>query len=379
MFRVAVALLALLPALATGCSDRIRIAAVISRTGAAAPSGDGVDRGLELALEDVNAEGGVRGRAIELAVVDDATNPEVGLRALRDLLGREPIAAVIGAVSSPVTLRLADLCESRRIVLLSPTASSAEISDAGAFVFRIFPSDVLEGTAMADFARDQGYRKVALAALREPRSRDLADAFAARFETGGFRRVAARGEWDEGSADSLAAAAALVAASAPDAVYVAAYTDTTAAFARRLREAGSDAVVLATSGVRLEQTPRFGAGSAVVPVTGFDSKSDDPATAVFVTRFRERFRDEPDQFAAHGYDALRVLVDAMRRSGADSGDALRDALLDTHDYNGASGRIAFDAKGDVVRYPRLVVVESGRQVPYETFVAHGGALAANRR
>ena len=127
-----------------------------------APYGHQVTRGLDLALEEINAEGGFKGGPIQLIYRDDATSPEKGREAVLDLINNEGVEIIIGAVSSPVTLEIAPICEKKEVVLLSPTSSAPRISEAGEYIFRNYPSDILEGTAMADFARKLGVRRVAI-------------------------------------------------------------------------------------------------------------------------------------------------------------------------------------------------------------------------
>ena len=90
---------------------------------------------------------------------------------------------VIGAISSPVTLEIAPICEKERVVLLSPTSSAPRISDAGGYIFRNYPSDILEGTAMADFARKMGVRRVAIFALDNEFGAGLTEVFTRGFES----------------------------------------------------------------------------------------------------------------------------------------------------------------------------------------------------
>jgi branched-chain amino acid transport system substrate-binding protein len=364
---------------ALGCSRDVRIGCVISSTGAASTLGDQVRKGMDLALEVETDSGDLPG-SVSLFYRDDATNPEVGVRALEELVSEEHVPFVIGAVSSPVTLALATACERRRIVLLSPTASAPEISAAGDWVFRIHPSDAAEAVSMADFAKDVGFHRLAVAAVEDRYGQSLRDAFVARVGAGGMD-LAGVAMFAEGDAEDMDRAVRAVAAMSPDAVYLAAYAADSITVSRKLREQGCDARVLGTSALNEGFVREAGAAAdgTVFPGSSFRVDESDPAVSRFVERYRERYGEDPDVWAAHGYDAMRVALRAFRDAKRWRPEALRESLAAIDDYDGAAGPTAFDANGDVMRYPRLLVVRGGETIPYDRFVAEGGMLAVSGR
>ena len=99
----------------------------------------------------------------------------------------------------------------------------------------------------------------------------------------------------------------------------------------------------------------------------------------FVERYRERYGEDPDVWAAHGYDAVRLALRAFRDAKRWRPESLREALSAIDDYDGAAGPSAFDANGDVMRYPRLLVVREQEMIPYDRFVSEGGMLAVSGR
>ena len=366
-------LLAALLALA-GCARPVLVGAIVSDTGAAAPYGEKVRRGLDLALDEVRAAGGV-GARVRLLFRDDATNPEIGAQVARELIEKEGVRLLIGAVSSPVTLRIAPICQSGRTVLLSPTSSSPEITGAGEWVYRNYPSDTLEGTSLADFARDLGFRRVAILGVQNEYGAGLSKVFAEHF-SGDSHEVIGTLTYREGDADTFPILAARVSGLSPDGVYLAGYADDTAGILRALREAGFASVVLGTSSVTAEVVRKAGpaAEGLVFPEVSFDAQSPRRATRNFVAAYRAKYREDPDSFAAHAYDALKVLVLAIERGGSPDPDSVRKGLNSIDDYSGASGQVAFDENGDVVQYPRMFIVHHGRAEPYDQFVEGGGSL-----
>ena len=367
--------LALAAVAVAACSREVRVEAVVSTTGAASAYGEKVARGLELARRDLDAEAGWFGRRYVVLLDDDGTLPSRGAAVLRERIERDGIRLAIGAVTSPVTLALAETCEANGVVLLSPSASAPEVSAAGAYVFRIAPSDSLEGTSMAEFARDLGLTRVAVVSVSGAFGDVLAASFVRRY--GGPRRViAATVSFTELDDAVLEGIAREVLAARPDGVYLGAYEGDAAAIARRLRASGFRGALLGSSALGPSYASHAGAAAegTVFPAHDFDPESVDEATRGFVARYRASFGETPGREAAQGYDALRVLARAIEDAGSTDPDAVRLALAAIRDHEGATGRIGFDANGDVQRHPRLYVIRRGAVVPYETYVEQGGTF-----
>ena len=362
-------------AILAGCGKPARVGAIVSRTGAASSYGEQVARGFDLAVEQINASGGVDGRKLELIYRDDSTNPEIGLAALRELVERERVSTVLGAVSSTVTLRLAPYCERQHVVLISPSASAPQLTEAGEYIFRAFPSDVLEGASMADFARDLGLDRVAVLAVDNDYGASLSRAFEERLRASGGSIVASL-TFPEGDAAAIADAVAALPGLAPRGLYVPAYVGDLATALKRLRETALRPIVLGTSSVSPDLLHAAGpaAENLVFPKPSFDATADSAGVRAFAAAFTARYAAEPGVYAAHAYDTVRLLAAAADRAGSWDSDDLRDALLRIDNYVGATGRLAFDRKGDVVQYPRLYVVRGGQFVAYDRFVESGGAL-----
>jgi branched-chain amino acid transport system substrate-binding protein len=368
-------LAALVLAFLAGCGEPARVGAIVSRSGAASSSGEQVARGFDLAVSGINAAGGVGGRKIELLYRDDSTNPEIGIAALRELFEHDHVTTVLGAVTSTVTLRLAPYCERNRVVLMSPSASASQLTEAGQYIFRTVPSDVLEGASMADFARDLGMDRIAVLSVDNDYGTSLAAAFADRLRASGGS-VAASLTFPEGDEAAIADAVAALAGLAPRGLYIPAYAGDLATALRLLSETRIRPIVLGTSAASSEliRTAGPAAENLVFPKSSFDPKADSADVSAFTAAYNARYAAEPDVYAAHAYDTVRVLAAAVTLAGSWDADKIRDALLQIDNYDGVTGRLAFDRNGDVVQYPRLYIVRGGQFVPYDRFVESGGTL-----
>ena len=362
-------------ALAGGCAREIPIGAVVSRTGAASVYGEKVKRGLDLAMAEINASGGFKGRKLRLIFKDDATSPAIGRRAVEELIRQDGVRVIVGPIVSSVTLAVAPLCEETRTVLLSPSASAPQITSAGEYIFRNYPSDVLEGTSMARFAKELGLERMVLLAVDNEFGAGLKGVFSQQY-AGKLREIVGSFDFQEADAPAFDLLVERVRSLRPDGVYIVGYLTDTADLLRRIHAAGIDAVLLGASSVTGEIIRLGGAAAEnlVFPQPTFDPGSADPATRAFVEAYRRRYQEDPDNFAAHGYDALKLLLLALQRGGSTQVEDVRRGLLGIEDYAGASGPTAFDDNGDVVQYPRLYIIRQGRSVPYDRFVEQGGSI-----
>lgn len=363
---------------AAGCSSEIHVGAVISDQGVADVYGKRVKKGLDLAAQQINDGGGIGGRPVMLVYRDDQSKPEVGVEVTRELIEDEGLRTIIGAVTSTVTLAIAKVCEDKRTVLLSPTASTPALTDAGMYIFRNYPSDILEGTSMADFARDLGLEKVVVFAVNDPWGAGLKEVFSEKFKSR-FREVQQVFEFDsslEGLDELVDQAVALD----PEGIYIIAYVREAAEILKRLHAKKAKAVMMGTASITEDVVSLVGQVAAaeqlVYPQPPFDVDSTDEEVRGFVEAYRAKYGENPDTFAAHGYDSMRLIAMAIDLGGGSMHpDNVREGLQSIDNYKGASGTLGFDINGDVVQYPRLFIIHKGKPVPYERFIEEGGSLA----
>ena len=364
---------------AAGCSKDVTIGAVISQTGAVSAYGEKVRNGLELALEEINGgSGGLEsGGKVIVLYRDDATIPERGRQVTQELIDQDGVRLIIGAVSSRVTLAIAPLCEEERVLLLSPSSSSPEISEIGEYIYRNYPSDIREGTSMAKFAKDLGLERIVIIAMDDDWGAGLRDVFTQQYESR-FRQVVGSFGFREDDPSRFAEIVAETKKLEPEGIYIVAYERALSDILPLLHEAGSKAVIMTTSAVTANTIQLTGpaAEDLVYPQSTFELGSSEPAVAAFVSAYRKRYNEDPDLYAAHGYDALRLLIHAINVTGSAHPDDVRIGLNGIHEYEGAAGRTSFDKNGDVLRHPRIMIIRNGSPMPYDEFVAEGGSVLA---
>ena len=354
------AILAGLLLLHCGAGREVVVGAVLSLSGEGAHYGQVIREAMDLAVDRINASGGIGGNPLRILYRDSRSSPEEAARLAQELFDRYDVPLIFGGVLSSETLRIAPIAESRHKILLSPASSSPEITRAGEHIFRVYPSDALEGAYMARLASDElRLARVTVLAIDNEFGRGLVSVF----------RESWRGEipprvilYPIRGADYPALAEKAREAGG-DGIYLVGYYNDMAALLREIRKRSISGRILSTSSIgssrALEEAGEAAEG-VIYPATVFDPESDDPDVARFVRDFRVRYGSDPDLYAAHGYDAVMVAAAAMQKAGGPVPERIARELLAIHDFHGASGVLGFDPEGDVVQYPRAFIVHAGR-------------------
>ena len=342
------ALAALLLVLVAGCSkgadDEIVIGEFASLTGGTATFGRSSDAGVQMAVEEANAAGGLLGKKIRVVVEDDQSKPEEARTAVLKLLKQDEVVAVLGEVASSRSLAAAPECQRAGVPMISPASTNPKVTQVGEYVFRVCFIDPFQGSTMAKFASTTLKAKTA-AILRDVKndySVGLADYFRERFvELGG--KVVADVSYSEGDIDFKAQLTAIK-PHRPDVVFVPGYYTEVGLIARQARELGITVPLLGGDGWDSPRTIEIG-GTAVNGcyfTNHYAADDPNPVVQKFIEKFRAKNGGVPDAMAVLGYDAARVLLDAIQRAGTTEGVKLREAIAATKDFPGISGSITMD-------------------------------------
>lgn len=349
-----------------GCGDKtIRFGAVLPLTGQHEVYGQAIRKGVELAFEEAKEQADMAGR-LELTIVDSASDPD---RARDELvrLYREGALAAIGGVTSGEALAMVKEADDMQRTLVSPSASSPQLTGISSNFFRVFPSDFSEGTVMARYAYDNLRLRVGVVLAKEETfAKGIQKVFTDEFQRKGGR-IEETVEYPEGTTD-LAALCDRVVTLKPDFVFLAAYADDLSKMIQHLRRQKFPGIILTTSSFAAAETiAKTGdaAEGTYYAQTRFDVEGQlAPQVASFVRAYRARYRSDPDLYAAHGYDAFHVLVAAYRKGGT-TGLRFWQGMRSIQEYPGVTGTLQFDEKGDVSKFPHVYVVAEGKAVDVE--------------
>lgn len=344
-------LLLLLP-LILSCSSAstgpVRIGVALSITEAGTVP---MKRGAELAAAEINAAGGVNGRPLELVMRDDHGDVDSGIALAQELYDSDVPAVIAGAYSS-VALAAAPVYNGGRrpLVQLSPSASSPLLSGVGPYTFRLCPSDLAYGAALAQAASDRSLNRVAILYVNDAYGRGVRQTFVAEFSRLGGEVV----ELDP------------FLATAPDvgpylrrmlqekrvqAVVLAANQEEGLPVLQELRSAKLNVPILAADGMSGAERTNPALMEGALVSSGYIALDPEERNLNFVNAYRKRFPEAgwPDQGAAATYDAVHLLAQVVAEVGTDR-KRVRDRLAATGSsapaYVGVVGRVAFDSAGD---------------------------------
>ncbi|MDR2110157.1 MAG: ABC transporter substrate-binding protein [Spirochaetaceae bacterium] len=332
----------------TAASDTVAIGAVFPLSGSVAFYGTESRDGALLAIDEINAAGGLLGKKLTLIAEDDEGNAEKSVNAFTKLATRDKVSFVLGSSTSGATMAMTSLAQQNKVVLISPSATALNITDAGDYIFRACLIDPFQGTVGADFAYDTlGSRKAAvLYDAGSDYNTGLADAFKLEFaKIGG--QVVADEAYQTGDVDFNAQVTRIKAAN-PDLVYLPNYYNDVTLQAKQLRAQGITCALLGGDGW---DSLIDNAGDEVLNgfwSSGFAADTTDPRGQTFVKAYEAKFNKPASQFAALGYDSLMLVADGIKAAGSFDSAAVKDAMAK---LNGTyiTGSIRFDSHRDPIK------------------------------
>jgi len=331
----------------SGCakaeSKTIKIGGIYPLSGAVAVYGVEARNGVVMAIEEINAAGGINGKQVELLAEDDEGNPEKTVNAYKKLTTKDNVKFIIGSLTSGCTQAITSLAQAQKVVVIAPAATAPAVTDAGNYIFRVCYIDPFQGKVGAKFsAENLGVKKAAvLYDMGNDYSVGLYENFKAGFEAAGGTIVAAE-SYNTGDKD-FNAQLTKIKTSNPEVVYLPDYYSTVALIAKQLRAQGITSPIVGADG--------WGgivdnAGDEVL--NGFYSDhyaadSTDPKVIDFVSKYTAKFSSTPTSFAALGYDAMYVFKDAIIAAGSTDSETVRAAVEKTSGSY-VTGNLTFDEK-----------------------------------
>ena len=343
--------------------ETVRIGEFASLTGKEAAFGQSSHKGTVLAIEKLNAKGGLLGRKVELFTEDNQSKPGESTTAVRKLISRNKIVALLGEVASSRSLEAAPIAQGAHIPMVSPSSTNPEVTQRGPYIFRVCFIDPFQGAVLAKFAFNSlhAHRVGVLSSVSSAYSVGLAKYFAEPYvAAGGVIAIAQK--YSEGDKDFKAQLTAIRAAGV-DAIFVPGYYTEAALIAKQARELGLTIPLFGGDGWEAPQLLEIG-GTAVEGCyysTHYSPEDPAPLVQQFVQAFQARWGGEmPDAMAALGYDSALMLADAIKRAGSTDGARIRDALAATKGFAGVTGTTSMDADRNASKAAVIVVIKDGR-------------------
>ena len=352
--------LGLIVSLAAGCgeSNTIKIGTIQSISGPVSSYGIQTRDAIKMAVEEINAEGGVLGKQIELIVEDDEASPDKTTNAFKKLVAKDKVVSVIGALISKCTLAITKEAQAKKIVLLTPTSTNDTVTDAGDYVFMSCYNDSFQGQVGAQFAYETLRAKNAaiLYDITNDYSKGLTTNFKEKFEALGGKVVVSE-SYSAGDKDFNAQLTKIKAAK-PDILFIPDYYNTVSLIAKQVRSQGINVTMLGADGWD-EITNN--AGDEVLGsyyCNHYSPMSDDPDVQTFVKKYNEKFGITPNALAALGYDATYILMDAIERAGSTNPEQIKAALMET-DGKFVTGNIRFNEQRRPIKSAVMLKIVKG--------------------
>ncbi len=366
IYLLGVATFALLGFAADASAASVKVGVVGPYTGSSAPFGISMREGVQLAAEEINAAGGIKGLGpIELVAEDDEGKPDIAVAAMTKVVQRDRVAAVIGPINSSNCLASMRVTQKEQVPQITPVCASPAITAQGnPYIFRTTLSDSRYASSLAEFAvKTAKLSRFAILHDADDYGTDGANVFERKLRELGVTPVV-REKWNRGDKDFTAQLLKVKEAKVGGLLTWGLAAEI-ALIARQARQLGITAPLLGGAGLATPRFPELG-GQAVegtLVTMLFVPDLPDPRAQAFVRKYEARFGRRPDTFAAQAYDTAQLLARALAAGGA-GGPKLRDAIAKTH-YEGITGPVVFDETGDRVRGLLVTVIKSGKFVPWQ--------------
>ncbi len=332
-----------------------------------------------LAVEQFNAKGGINGKLPVVLVTEDSEgNVEKGLSAIEKLSSADKITGLIGPVFTGVSFAVGERVQNEGIVMLSPSATHADITAIGDYVFRTVVSDGLQGEVAGHyFYEELGLRTMGVLYAKNDYSQGLYEGMTASFEAAGGKVTIAEA-CQVGDKDFKTQLTQIRSAN-PDAIYIPNYTAEMAQILEQAKQLGLDIPFVSGDGFSNPEIYTLAGGfTDGVVYVGPAKVKESAAYSKFVADYTSKYGVGPDSFATNAFDGANILLNAMdsvyKKTGKFDRKAVRDGVATTKDYAGVSGTVNFAENGDLVAYQGLYKVNKTTPEYLGTYTVVDGKL-----
>jgi len=368
-FFITVVVISLILAVFLSCSQKndgdgtIKIGFIGPLTGPAASYGIPQKNGAALAAEEINTAGGLNGKKIEIIYEDSQMDPNKALSAVKKLIDIDKVSSVIGETTTAGTLAIADTANKNKVVLISPSASGAKVTDAGDYVFRISPSDTFQATIAAKLIFEIGFKKGAIVFTNDDWGAGIEKALREDFSKLGGTIVASEG-CTPGTQD-FRTQLTKIKALKPDFIYIPLYPAESAIFLRQVKELNVPGQIIGADNFSEKAILKTAGKAAEGVIFTMPSSPSSKAYEEFAKKYKAKFNEDASYSAAAAYDCVNILFQVMKKAGT-VGENIKNALYSIQDFAGISGKIGFDKNGDVnTKEFSVVQIQKGDYIPYK--------------
>lgn len=346
----------------TGCTqktDELAIGEFGSLTGNEATFGQSTNKGIRMALDEVNSAGGIKGKKLKLITYDNQGKPDEAASVVKRLITQDKVLAIIGEVASSRSLAAAPIAQQYKVPMITPSSTSPKVTAVGDYIFRVCFIDPFQGLVMAKFMMDHlKFKKVAiLRDVKNEYSVGLADVFSKEVTAKGGE-VLADVSYQAGDID-FKAQLTQIKSKNPDVIFIPGYYTEVGLITHQARQLGIKGVFMGGDGWDsndLERNSKKAANGSYYS-NHYSTESTDPKVQDFIQKYKAKYSEVPDAMAALGYDAAKILVAAMERTTEMTPEKIKNEIAKTQDFAGVTGNITLDADRNAIKSAVIVQVE----------------------
>ena len=360
--------LLMLALMALSCSKKegaIKIGVILPLTGDYAIYGQKMKEGIDLASSLYDHRNQTTDVQIALNYEDDAGDPKKTVSAFEKLVSVENTPIVIGGAISSCALAVVPLADREKVILFSPAATSPKLTGISQYFFRNWPSDFYEGKVMASFATENlKITKIALLYVNNDWGVGITAVFKEEILTHNCK-ITDEESFEPGTTN-FRTQLGKIKHSNPDAIYVIGYIKELLPLVRQKEELGIKATILSSYGFYDEQLLKNASQAvegSIFTAPTYDTSASDSSTQSFVSKYKEKYGTAPDIWSAQAFDAFQIVAKTII-DGAKGSTEIRNALLKTKQYDGASGKTSFDEKGEVQKPMKIMTIKNRKFIEY---------------
>ncbi len=347
--------------------DTIKIGASFALTGDVAIYGKAANNGAKLAIKEYNAKGGVLDKQLEYFVEDNKGDEIEATTAFQKLVDKEKVIAFMGSDISSTTEAIAKIAAEINLPMITPTGTKLDITTAGDNVFRACYIDPYQGRIIADFAAAElgGKTAAVLFDNGDDYSEGIAETFAEVFESHGGEIVATESYTDQDK--DFRPLLLNIKAKNPDVILISDYYGPVSLIAQQIKEEGITATLVGPDGWdgvvgQIEHDPSVLEGAFFI--NHYSPDTDNAATQAFIESYKAEYNEDPNAFAALGYDAAMILLNSIAEAGSTDADAII-AKMQASNTDGATGTITFGDDRNPVKSVAIIQIKDGKNTMYK--------------
>lgn len=345
--------------------ETVKIGGILPLSGDGAAYGEPLQKVAQIALDEVNAKGGVQGKKLEIIWEDGKCNGNDAAIAANKLINIDKVKVIYGGFCSSETLAVAPIAEAAKVVVLSPGSSSPDITNAGQYIFRNYPSDATQGKVLAEGAKEKGFKKVGILSEQNDYTLGIQRVFEAKFKELGGEIVTSTYLPDD---TDFRTSLLKLKSEGVDALLVDPQTPAKADLIfKQLEEMKWEVKLMGNDVVAGYQDliSKYAKLVEGMVVAEFTYDKENPAFKKLAEKFKEVAGKELPYgtYASTCYDAVYILQEALEKSGNDA-EAIKTYLAGIKDRKGLGGSLTFDENGDPKAGHSLEMVKDGKVVAY---------------